>query len=398
MYQEKADQLIAQGALTNSKRPSTFVEGVYPTHVLRGNNGFLIGTTGRMYLDFICGLGCNLLGYAERRIHSAIVEQLHQGATLSLATPLELDVAERITDLFPFVESVKFLKTGTEACMAAVKIARAATGRHLVLSDGYHGWSDGFVSLTAPAIGVPPYQYFKQLAKSEDIDPSQVAAIIVEPVITDFTPARREYLAALRAHCSKHGIMLIFDEVITGFRFLKFSVASYWEIEPDLICLGKAIANGMPLSVVGGRHQLMNAAEYFVSSTFAGEGLSLAAARCVMSLMKHEQFDIKELWRIGASWLHEFNSLWPEKISIEGYPTRGRFVGDPEIRALFFQEACDRDMLFGPSWFFNFPLAKYHDQTLQTCKEVICRLKQGNVVLRGKAPQSPFAEKVRTSK
>lgn len=398
--QEQANLCIAQGALTNSKRPSTFVEGVYPTHLVRGRACYVWDTAGKKYFDYICGLGSNLLGYGQQDICRAMMDRMHDGATLSLSTPIEIDVANRLKSIFPFVDCVKFLKTGTEACSAAVRIARAATGKEWILSEGYHGWSDIFVSQTSPALGVA--EKFKiaplgdWLQAEERLAKGNVAAIIIEPVMTNASPERAKSLNQLRALCTKYRTLLIFDEIITGFRFPKFSVANYFGIEPDLILLGKAIANGMPLSVVGGKKEIMNCDEYFVSSTFAGETLSLVAAQKTIDLLRNGQYKLDTLWHKGEEWLKEFNSLWPSELRIEGYATRGRFEGDPLAKALFFQEAVDSGLLFGPSWFFNFPLAEKSEITLSAVRDIVCKIKTGGVRLRGKMPQSPFAEKMRT--
>lgn len=393
----RAQDCIAQGYLTNSKRPQSHVKNVYPTHIARGHGCYLWDHQGRRYFDFICGLGTNLLGYGNDRIAAAISSRLYEGYCHSFATHHEIECAEKLKELFPFVDAVKFLKSGSEACSAAVRIARAATGRKLVLSDGYHGWHDDFVSLTDPAVGVPrAAPYTRAIAKLVDAELaiSEAAAVMVEPVITDWSDERRAWLDRLRALCTKHGTLLIFDEVITGLRFPRFSVAAYWNITPDLIVLGKALGGGMPLAAVGGRYSVMNAAEYFVSSTYAGETLSLVAAKTAMGLLQ-SKYDLNLLWEKGQAFLDQFNALAPGTIWIEGYPTRGTFKGDPLTRALFFQEMCEAGVLFGPSWFFSFPLADEADGVLQSCRDVLTRIAHGQVTLRGELPQSPFAEKVR---
>lgn len=400
--QDRANQHIAQGALTNSKRPETFVKGVYPTHLKMGKGCEVWDLDGKKYYDFITGLGCNLLGYAQEDVNDAIVVQMMKGATLSLSTTIELDLAERIKTIFPFIDCMKFLKTGTEACAAAIRIARAyKPGRHRILSEGYHGWSDGFVSLTPPAYGVSGDLKFEKLPDTEDsitwiteAELFDVAAIIVEPIMTKLTPERAHYLRHLRNVCTAAGCLLIFDEVITGFRFPRFSVSNYLEIEPDLIVMGKAMANGLPLSLVGGKKHIMNCCEYFVSSTFAGETLSMAAACKTIDLLK-SKFKLEYLWQQGEAWLKAFNEIWPEGIQIEGYPTRGRFVADPLVKALFFQESIESGLLFGPSWFFNFPLAEKHQITIGAVKDIIWKIKSGNVKLKGEMPKSPFADQVR---
>lgn len=390
----RAQACIAQFYLTNSKRPEALIKGVYPTHVERGQGAFLFDHAGKKYLDFICGLGTNLFGYGSPRITAAVCAQALKGTSHSLATHLEVEAAEKLKELFPFVDCVKWTKTGSAACSAAVRIARAKTGRDWVLSEGYHGTDDLFVSLTPPALGVTPGHAISSLSTFSREYWDQIAAVIIEPFITDTSPERVAWLQQLRADCTKHGVILIFDEIITGFRFPKHSVSAYTGITPDLICLGKAIANGMPLACVGGKYATMNCGEYFISSTYAGETLSLAAAKEVMTALQTTH-DVEWLWANGKRFLDEFNNLWPEKITIEGYPSRGAFKGDLMTRALFFQEACKAGMLFGPSWWLNFPGIDEAQNAMVSIRAIFARLKRGEVKLEGELPTSPFAQKVR---
>jgi glutamate-1-semialdehyde aminotransferase len=343
------------------------------------------------YVDFICGLGSNLLGYGDVEIANAIYTAARDGLTLSLGSPLEVEYAEKLKTIFPWVDHIKLLKTGTEAGMSAIKIARAFTSRELVLSEGYHGYSDDFVSLTPPALGVPKRHWMGEL-KHCPID-DRVAAVIVEPVITDASDKRKAELQWYREQCTKAGALLIFDEVITGFRFPKFSVSNYFGIEPDLIVLGKAIGGGMPLAVVGGKKAIMNDVEYFVSSTFAGERASLAAGLKVIELLKGKR-RIEELWIAGEQFQAKFNKLHPE-LKIEGYPTRGVFKGDTLVKALFWQEACKAGMLFGPSWFFNFHHIPLIDDVISASKDILTRIKTGAIELEGEMPKVPYAQKQR---
>lgn len=389
----RAQACIAQNYLTNSKRPEALIKGVYPTHVSRGQGCFLWDHKGKRYTDFITGLGTNLLGYANLRVNYAIATQMQFGASHSLATHVELDAAEKLKELFPFVDAVKWTKTGSDACSAAVRIARAKTGRKWILSEGYHGTDDGFTSLNEPALGClssDDLLYMKMpAAVSYD-----VAAVIVEPVMTDHSEDRKRWLWALKAECEKYGALLIFDEIITGFRWPQYSVSEYWGITPDLICLGKAMANGMPLACVAGKYDVMNCGEYFISSTYAGETLSLAAAKETMTLLQ-TQHSVEWLWANGQKFLDEFNVLWPERIRIEGYPTRGVFKGDDLVKALFWQEACKAGILFGPSWWMNFPLVEESKGVMEAVKAIIARIVRDEVKLEGEMPQSPFAQKAR---
>lgn len=393
---KRAQGSIAQGALTNSKRPSCHIMGVYPTHLERGQGCHVWDTSGKRYIDFICGLGSNLLGHGHPEIEEAAVRGFRRGSTLSLGSPLEVEYAERLQAAFPgVIERIKVLKTGTEACAAAIRIARAATGRKNVLSHGYHGWTDEFVSLTPPAHGVPrTFEHIGTLDNLEQID-EDTAAVIIEPVLVDASETRLEFLRALRAKCTETGALLVFDEIVTGFRFPMLSVSNWSRIQPDLILLGKAIGGGLPISVVGGREKVMNASEYFVSSTFAGDMVALSAALKVLDLVK-DKYPMDLLWSQGARFFQTFNVLWPDAIKIKGYATRGVFDGNKDAIDLFRQEACKAGILFGSSVFFSFPHAFVTDQVLSTCQDIMLRIKTGSVRLEGEPSQSPFAQKVRS--
>jgi glutamate-1-semialdehyde 2,1-aminomutase len=373
-----AQSCIAQSYLTNSKRPECFVKGVYPTHMLRGKGCYLWDKQNKKYIDFITGLGTNLLGYANEKITNAVVvDALHQGNLFSLASEQELKTAEKLKEVFPWVDCWKFLKTGNEACVAAVKIARQVTGKRKILSAGYHGFSMD--------IEILPLE-------DHNID-CDTAGVIIEPVITDISEERISWLNILKDKCKEYGVVLIWDEIVTGFRFPGFSAAKYFGIEPDLIVIGKAMANGYSLAAVGGKYAVMNQ-NYFVSSTYASSMDALVACEQVVTLLQKE-YRLEDLWIKGGKFMENFNKLWPEKIKIEGYPTRGVFKGDPEIVALFFQEACYGGILLGPSFFFNFPLMEVSDMVLNTFADIIQRLKLGMVKLNGEAPKPAVAAKMR---
>lgn len=392
-WHRRSQEAIHHGALTNSKRPDCFVKGVYPTHVDRGQGCYLYDIDGKRYIDFICGLGTNLLGYSHSQLNDAIIKQLYNGTVYSLSSTIEVEAAEKLKELFPFIGKLRFLKTGSDACNASLRIAMAHTKRTKVLSQGYHGFGDAFVSLSPPAIGVPPQPHVHAFNDLSQID-DDTACVIVEPVITDYSNERIQYLNSVKEKCKKHGALLIFDEIITGFRFPKFSFSNYCGIQPDIILLGKCIGGGLPLSVVATKPGIGENLEWFISSTFAGETLSLAGLLKTIELLRNT-FNLDKLWESGESFISEFNSISPDIIKIDGYPTRGVFVADPLNKALFFQESCKAGILFGSSFFYNFPHMDVKDVVINSCKDILIRIKNNQVTLEGEMPKSPFAEQMR---
>lgn len=399
-WHRRALDSIHGGALTNSKRAESFVKGVYPTHFESGNGCFLFTPQKEKYIDFICALGTNLFGYANPQITAAVQKQITKGAVLSFGTTLEVECAEKAKELFPFVEKVRFLKTGTEACLAAIRIARSHTKRQLILSDGYHGWSDEFVALTPPACGVNQpadeyYRHLKPLKGNEHLIPD-AAAVIIEPIITDHSPERIAWLNNLREETRKHETLLIFDEIITGFRWPKHCVANDTGISPDIICIGKTMAGGLPLSMVGTAPGVGNDQDWFVSGTFYGDTLSLAAFMEVTRLIKNT-FRIEQLWKEGEYFKNEFNNIWPDGVKITGYPSRGVFAfRDDKTKALFFQESCKANILVGSSFFFNFKHIDIMDAALNSFKDILLKIKNNDIELEGEMPKTPFAQKQRS--
>jgi glutamate-1-semialdehyde aminotransferase len=388
---------MAQFTGTNSKHPSALIEGLYPTHCKGGHGAYLYDTDDVRYLDYICGLGTNFMGYGNDKICQHMHKYLFTGFSHSIPNLLEVEVAEKLKALFPFVDLFKFLKTGSEACSAAVRIARAMTGKSIILSENYHGWHDSFVSLAHPANGVPPTDLFVDpLEQWKDSIPSyDLAAIIVEPVSTDDSPKRIEYLKTLRQQCDHTGTLLIFDEVITGFRYKKYGVCNNYGIEPDLVILGKAMANGMPLAAVGGKRSIMDDRRWFVSSSYSGEILSLAACWKTIDLLQSDHtYNLENLRMKGQQFIDQFNSM-PSDVKIEGYATRGVFRGSDLNRGIFFQEMAKLKVLFGPSWFYNFDHMAHNEEILDLCWLVKTRIERGQTPMEYALPKSPFSKEVR---
>lgn len=392
-WYRRANKVIAQGSLTNSKRVETLIKGVSPTHALHGRGPYLYDDKKKEYVDFIGGLGSSLFGYAHPAITRAVSHQLEKGAVFSIGSTLEVEAAEELINMIPFSRRLRFLKTGTEACLAAIRIARAHTGREEILSDGYHGWSDPFVALTEPALGVPRGTLTSRFVNLDQVT-EKTAAVIIEPVITDWSKERLEELQKIRERCTQTGAVLIFDEIITGFRWPKFTFSSWSGISPDILCLGKALGGGLPLSAVLLSDGIGDGKEWFVSSTFAGDTLALAGFMETKRLL-FSKFDLGNLWHEGEIFQRKFNELAPDIVQIEGYPTRGVFRAHPQIKALFFQECHKAGILVGPSFFFNFSHINVAMLTLGTFRDVLSKIRRGSVKLEGEMPATPFAQSVR---
>ncbi len=287
----RAERVIPMGTQTMSKHPGQWVRGAHPLYLERGKGAHVWDVDGNEWLDYPMALGPVLLGYAEPVVDQAIRRQLDHGITFTLMHPLEVEVAERIVALCPGVDAVRFGKSGSDAVSAAVRAARAITGRDRVLVAGYHGWHDWYIGSTTRDAGVPKavvdltatfaFGDLGSLERALATYPDDVAAVVLEP--SGATVPDPGYLEAVVDLTRRHGAVSIFDEVITGFRLAPGGARERYGVEPDLSCYGKALGNGMPVSAVAGRAAVMGVfEEIFFSGTHGGEALSLAAAAAVL--------------------------------------------------------------------------------------------------------------------
>jgi len=306
--QQRASRLIPGGSQTLSKGPSQWAQGVAPGFLRRGRGARVQDVDGRWFLDFPMALGPVILGHCHPAVQQAIREQLDDGIVFTLPHPLELEVAERIVRMVPNAERVRFAKSGSDATSAAIRLARASTGRELVLSSGYHGWHDWYIGCTSWHAGVPravraltePVAWGTLEAMEEAFarHRGEVAAVILEPVgVSEPAPG---YLSGVVELAHEHCALAIFDEIITGFRLAPGGAQERYAVSADLVCLGKALGNGMPISALAGRAQTMEGLQrVFFSGTHGGETLSLAAARVTLDVLSHASAHA-HLWRLGA--------------------------------------------------------------------------------------------------
>ena len=297
-WSRRAAAVIVGGASTGSKRrEALYGEGAEfgPTHYERASGCELVTAGGRTLIDCTMALGAVAIGYADDRVTRAAVSAALAGGVSGLSTTFEVEVAERLCDVIPCAERVRFLKSGAEAVAAAVRIARTCTGRSRVVASGYFGWLDW----ASTAKGVPdgaradvahvPFDDVRALEAAASAAAGDLAAIVVEPVVERLpSPA---WLAAARSLCDRAGAVLIFDEIKTGFRVATGGYQAVSGVTPDVATFGKALANGFPLAAVVGRADVMEAAsDTWISSTLAGEAVALAAANAVLD--HHEAGDV----------------------------------------------------------------------------------------------------------
>jgi glutamate-1-semialdehyde 2,1-aminomutase len=298
-WAERAAKIMPTGSSTGSKRPDALYgeadidEPHGPTHFARANGCTVETPDGDSFIDCTMALGSVAVGYGDERITRAVLQYAGSGNAAGLAPALEVEVAERFCELVPCAEKVQFLKTGAEAVSAAVRIARAYTGRDAVIGCGYFGWHDWCSSAPGVPAGVQqnftpiPFDDMGALEAAVNARGSHLAAVVLEPVI-ERLPSEA-WLRRARELCDANGAVLIFDEIKTGFRLAAGGYQEVCGITPDLAAFGKALANGYPLSAVCGRSDLMDALrKTWVSSTLASEASALAAAFVVIEMYREE--------------------------------------------------------------------------------------------------------------
>lgn len=359
---ERAKALIPAQTQTMAKGWQQYVRGISPLYLERGKGAHVWDVDGNEYIDLNMAVGPLVLGYAYDAVDEAIRHQLSNGITFSLCHPLEVEVAELVRTVVPNAEMVRFSKTGADACSAAIRVARAYTQKSKVLLCGYHGWHDFYVSVTDRAAGVPDavqdlsftvqYNDIQHVADSIDDD---VACVMLEPVV--FEAPRKGFLHELRRLCTERGVVLVFDEMWTGFRLSLGGAQTYFDVKPDLAVYSKAVANGMPLSLITGRRDIMRLFEeqVFFFTTFGGEALSLAAAKATLTELAAQNVH-EHLFRQGRRLREGYNRI-AEALDMPytrcvGFDCRTMVTFDPtagsplELKSLLQQEMLRRGVLW----------------------------------------------------
>jgi len=331
----QALKLIPGGAQLISRRPELYALGLTPPYVSRGKGSRFWDLDANEYVDFMMCVGAAILGYADDAVDAAVIAQIRQGTAYSLSHPLEYELARELTAIIPCAEMVRYCKGGGEANTIAVRIARGYTGREKVLFCGYHGWHDWYLAANLdsdsvldthllPGIkprGVPhglagtalPFRY-NDLASLEaqlERNQGQVAAIILEASRGASLPAPG-FLEGVRALATAHGAVLIFDEVVTGFRLGLGGAQAQFGVTPDLATYAKAISNGYAMGAVVGRRAVMEVVgEMFVSSTYWSDAVGLAAALAtIRELRQRDAF--AQIAAFGARFQQCFDEMAEE--------------------------------------------------------------------------------------
>ena len=389
---ERALNLIPSVTQTLAKGPQQNVKGIAPKYLQRGKGSHVWDVDGNEYIDYLMGIGPLSLGYSYDKVDEAIKKQLNDGITFSLMHPLEVEVAELIHEVVPNAESVRYSKTGADVTSAAIRVARAFTGRNKVLCCGYHGWHDWYIGITDRNKGIPTlvqdltftfnYNDIQSVIDSIDKD---TAAVILEPFV--FEAPKDNFLQKLKDVCSENGSLLIFDEMWSGFRIALGGAQEYFNVKADLAVFSKAVANGMPISILTGRKDVMKVLEkdVFFYTTFGGEALSLAAAKATITELREKNvpaYLAKQGKKLKDGYNQIASELGMNYTKCIGFECRSLITFDPsagnplELKSLVQQEMIKRGILWGG--FHNMSYSHSNediDYTLKTYKEVLPILK-----------------------
>lgn len=316
-WHDRARRVIPWGTQTNAKRPDERFAGVMPYFVERAEGCRIQDVDGRWYVDYRSALGPVILGYKNPRVDDAVRAQLEKGVLFSMASPLEVVVAEQMVGLIDGLEQVRFMKTGNEVNTACLRLARAFTGRDHVVTCGYHGHGDWFACGRGKADlwclrggnGVPAaldrlvtrvsYGDVRAAEHTFSEIGSDIAGLIMVPYDWG-EQVDGAFVHRMRELTAEHGALLIFDQVLTGFRLALGGAQEYFGVRPDLTTYAKALANGYPIAAYGGRADVMGKLEdVILTSTYAGETLSLAAAGATLEVLASEPV-VDHLWEMGT--------------------------------------------------------------------------------------------------
>lgn len=330
---EEAKQLVPGGVL-GARKPSDFIEGEYPIFLETGKGCRLTDVDGNEFIDFLCGYGPIILGYREEEVDEAVYKQIKEkGFCFTLTQRYQNILARKLTELVPSAELSIFLKTGSDATTASVRIARAYTNRIKVMRCGYHGWHDWCVEMKG---GIPrklyedvfefPYNDIETLKNLMESHGQETAAIIMTPFGHPNHEKMQEpkpgFLEEVKAIAERYGAVLIYDEIRTGFRLSMGGAQQRYGVVPHLTVLGKALANGYPISVVTGKREVMMAAAHklFISSTFFPNSDAFIAALKTIEILERDNV-LENIWQKGERFLQKL------RVVIEKYDVGAELTG-----------------------------------------------------------------------
>tara|TARA_X000000950_G_scaffold284181_1_gene386725 strand:+ start:975 stop:2366 length:1392 start_codon:yes stop_codon:yes gene_type:complete len=406
---KSAIKIIPSGGQTYSKGVTQFTEGFAPKYLDKGKGAYVTDVDGNTFLDYVMACQPLILGYSDKDVNKAVIQQLSKGTSFSLQNKLEVDVSKLLIKNIPSAEMVRFGKNGADATSIAVKIARAYTKRDHVAYCGYHGWHDWYISKTDLNGGIPKfnqkllhsfnYNDLESLEKIFKKFKNKVAAVIMEP-ITVYAPkcygpkncknknckifCKKNFLKKVKDLANKNNALLIFDEIVTGFRYSIGGVQKLTNVTPDLTALAKAMSNGVPISAIVGKKKYMKCLEKtFFSFTYGGDCIGLAAAKA--SITKIKKLNVpNHLNKMGQILKDGLNKIIKTHelgryFECIGYPCRSIFLlkgnrifNELEMKTFLQQELFRRGILWAAYHSISYAHKKKEiDKTLKAFNQIL---------------------------
>ena len=379
----RALRVVAEGT-TQSRTPSTLIPGAYPTFGQRGKGAYIWDVDGNQYIDWALSFGTIVLGHSHPVVNAAAIKEIEEGFALPITRSIHTELAELLVEIIPCAGKVLFLKAGSEATSAAVRLARLATGRDKVIRLGYHGWHDWCCPRDA---GIPQsvrdltltfkYNDLDSLAAVLEANRDQVACVIMWPCEIE-TP-KPGFLEGVRNLAHQHGALFILDEIRTGFHLAMGGAQEYFNIVPDLATFGKALSNGYAISAVAGRDEYMEKVRLsWFSSTYNTNSIDQAAAIATIREMQRNNV-IEHLWRIGQKLmdglddLAKTTSVEANAVGLPPMPYLEFTYEDSDVlataRHVFYAETIRRGVFFHPNhhWYVS---ASHGEEELAKTLEV----------------------------
>ena len=357
----RAKKVTPAAAQTYSKSYRYFCEGNSPLFLERGQGCYVWDVDGNKFADFICALGAVTVGYNDSRVNEAVIKQINKGISFSQPVEASIELAEKLIEVVPSAEMVRLVKNGSDATSSAIRLARAYTGRDIIAISGYHGMQDWYIGTTVNNSGVP--KQVAELGKTfeyNNVDslkalfaeyPNQIAAVILEPIQAE--GPKEGFLEELKNLTHVNGAILIFDEVVSGFRYALGGAQELYKVTPDLAAIGKGMGNGLPISAVVGRKDLIEQIEtknVFISTTFGGEALSIAGALATINILQQPN-TYEHVWKLGNMMLDGLKTLiqrnkLEEVVSVSGLAPHGgvTFEGSGSLNYLDIQSVYQQRM------------------------------------------------------
>ena len=352
-------QVSPLAAQTFSKSYRYFCQGMAPSYMDHGEGCYIYDVDGNKFIDYMCALGPITVGYNEPSINEAVIKQVNKFASGSLQSELEVELAEKLCQIVPCAEMVRFVKNGGDATTAAIRLARAYTGRDMVLMSGYHGMHDWSIGASENHKGVPKavreltmnFTYNDLNDLEDKLKKHEVAAVILEPIQSN--GPQEGFLQGVKELANKYGALLVFDEVVSGFRYALGGGSELCGVVPDMAAFGKGMANGYPISAVAGRKEILQQIEHgvFVSTTFGGDSISMAAALATIKILEQPGFyehitKIGTMQRDGIAELIKKYDLG-DVLSVSGMPAHAgvSFEGHGSLNYLDIQSVYSQTMI-----------------------------------------------------